>query len=215
MNKKILISLLIILAIASFLRLWQLDLTPPGVYPDEAINANDALDSLGNKEFKVFYPENNGREGLYIWLISLSFAVFGPSIWALKIISALIGILTVLGIYLLSKELFSQRIALLSSFFLALSFWHINFSRIAFRAILIPFCLTFGFYFLLKGFKNWKTHNFIISGIFWGLGFYTYISYRVSVLLLFFFLALKLISYLKENKAKYKWKWFVPAEEGD
>ena len=46
---------------------------PPGVYPDEAKNANDAIETLQTGEYKIFYPENNGREGLWIWLIALSF----------------------------------------------------------------------------------------------------------------------------------------------
>jgi len=233
MLKKPLIFLLIIIAIACFLRLWQLDLTPPGLYPDEAMNANDALDSIQNKDFKFFYPENNGREGIFIWIIALSFTVFGPSIWSLKLVSAIFGILTVLGVYLLTKEIlsqpikngplpfdiqkklrkkdkgfnFAQCIALLSSFFLAVSFWHINFSRIGFRAIMVPFCLVFGFYFLLKGFRKWKLFDFILAGFFWGLGFHTYISFRMSVLILGLFLVLKFIEYIKETKPKYSWKW--------
>ena len=139
-NKYILI-LLIILALASFFRLYELETIPPGLYPAEAIG-------------KIFYPENKGREGFFVNLIALSFSVFGISIWSLKIVSAIIGILTVLGLYLLTKELFNNTtIALLSSFFLATSFWHINFSRIGFRAILVPFILVFSFYFLFHGFR--------------------------------------------------------------
>ena len=209
MKKNTLILLFIIIVIASFFRLWQLDLIPPGLYPDEAINANDALDTLENGQFKVFYPENNGREGLHIWLLSISFALFTPSIWAIKIVSSIFGILTVLGLYLLTKELFKDKnIALLSSFFLAVSFWHVNFSRIGFRAIIIPFILVFGFYFLVKAFRNWKTHNFILSGILFGLGFYTYISYRFIVIILLIFLGLKLIEHLKRTNPKYTWLYF-------
>lgn len=200
MRNKTLVFLLFILLIASFFRLWQLDTIPSGLYPDEAINGNEALSNPG----KVFYPENNGREGLFINLIALSFSIFGISIFSLKIVPAIIGILTVLGLYLLTKELLSQaisypereqasygagklqatNIALLSSFFLAISFWHINFSRIGFRAILLPFISVFAFYFLLKGFRLKRISDFIISGIFFGLGFYTYISYRFIVLLI-------------------------------
>jgi 4-amino-4-deoxy-L-arabinose transferase-like glycosyltransferase len=194
-KKKEIVFLLIILAIAAFFRLWQLDSIPPGLYPDVAINGNDALDSLKTGNFKVFYPENNGREGLMMWLIALSFSIFGVSIWSIKIVAAIIGILTVLGLYLLTKELFavvnsqwskvnSQFVALLSSFFLAISFWHTNFSRIGFRGILLPFILVFAFYFLFRGFRTQKLYNFIISGLFFGLGFYTYISYRFIVLLI-------------------------------
>jgi len=194
-KNKGLVFLIIILAIASFFRLWQLDLIPPGLYPDEAINGNEAISNPG----KIFYPENNGREGLFINLIFLSFSIFGISIWALKIVPAIIGILTVFGLYLLvdelsfistlryarvTKEFFNKNVALLSSFFLATSFWHVNFSRIGFRGILVPFILVFAFYFLFRGFREKRIFPSIISGIFFGLGFYTYISYRFIVLLL-------------------------------
>jgi len=101
MKGRLILILLIILIIAAFFRLWQLDKIPPGLYPDEAINGNEAISNPG----KVFYPENNGREGLFINLIALSFSIFGVSIWALKIVPAIIGILTVFGLYLLTKEL--------------------------------------------------------------------------------------------------------------
>lgn len=212
-KNKVIIFLIVILLISFFLRLWQLDSIPPGVYPDEAMNANEAISNPG----KVFYPENNGREGFFINLIALSFSIFGISIWSLKIVPAIIGILTVLGLYLLTKELFSLLIkqsngqtiiALLSSFFLASSFWHINFSRIGFRAILLPFILVFGFYFLFKGFRLKKLSDFIIAGIFFGLGFHTYISYRLVVLLLFVLLINFLLIYRKEGLQK-KYLFFV------
>lgn len=207
--------LLLILVVASFFRLWKLNSIPPGLYPDEAINGNDAWQTLNTKNFKVFYPENNGREGLFIWLLALSFSIFGISLWALKIVPAIIGILTVFGLYLLTKELFfnnNRRIALLSSFFLAISFWHINFSRIGFRAILLPFILIFSFYFFFKFLNRLKIKNqfsknqdyirlyssIILAGITFGLGFYTYISYRFVVILLFLVLALCGLIYWKQ-----------------
>jgi 4-amino-4-deoxy-L-arabinose transferase-like glycosyltransferase len=208
-TRKEIVFLLVIIAIASFFRLWQLDFIPPGLYPDVAINGNDALDSLKNGNFKVFYPENNGREGLMMWLIAFSFSIFGVSIWSIKVVAALIGILTVLGLYLFAKELFSQcneerarYIALLSSFFLAVSFWHTNFSRIGFRAILVPFILVFAFYFLFRAFRKRMVLDFIISGIFFGLGFYTYISYRFIAVLLPLVLFFQWLIYKKQNPQK-------------
>ena len=43
--------LLVILALAAFLRLWQLDSFPPGLYHDEAYNGLDALSLLQGKTF--------------------------------------------------------------------------------------------------------------------------------------------------------------------
>ena len=203
--------LLLIIALAIFFRFFQLDSIPKGLYPDEAINGNDAFFSLENGSYRIFYPENNGREGLFIWLISLSFSIFGVSIWALKFIPAIIGVITVLGLYLLTKELFSlsanhkpqaTSIALLSSFFLAISFWHINFSRIGFRAIMVPFLLVFSFYFLIKAFQNQEKLYTGIAGLFFGLGFYTYSVFRLAVLLLGVFLLAFWIFYKKRGLEK-------------
>jgi len=217
-NKKlsIIIILLIVLAIASFFRLWQLSVIPPGLYPDVAMNGNDAINALRTDSFKVFYPENNGREGLFINLIALSFSIFGPSIWSMKIVAAIFGILAVLGLYLVTKEIFlntaleakAEGIALLSSFFLAVSFWHTLFSRIGFRAIMVPFILVFGIYFILKGFRTKKLSDFIIAGIFWGAGFYTYIAFRMAVIILAAIFFLKIIDYFKNNKPEIRWSWW-------
>lgn len=203
MEKRSVFFLILIILIAAFFRLWQLDKIPPGLYPDVALNGNEAIEGLKTRKFKVFYPENNGREGLWMWLIALSFSIFGVSIWSIKIVAAIFGILTVLGLYLLTKELFNnESIALLSSFFLAISFWHTLFSRIGFRAILLPFILVFSFYFLLKGFRTKKISKFIFAGIFFGLGFYTYSSFRMAVLFLPFVLIPYWLIYKKEGSQK-------------
>jgi len=212
MSKKTRIILLVsIIAVASFLRLWQLNAIPPGLYPDVAINGNDALDVINTHTPKVFFPENNGREGLFINLIALSFIIFGPSIWAIKIVAAIIGILTVPGLYLLSKEIFrhtrfsekqAETVSLLSAFFLTTSFWHIHFSRIGFRAICIPLILVFSFYFLFKAFRTRRILPAVIGGGIFGLGFYTYTSFRFAVLLLLIVLIYWLVQCLKSRETK-------------
>jgi len=200
-NKWVFLILIFLLTI--FFRLWKLTEIPPGLYPDSAIYGNDAWLSLKNKDFKVFYPENNGREGLFMWLLALSFYIFGVSIFSLRIVCAIIGILTVFGVYLLAKELFeNEKIALLSSFFLSVSFWHTNLSRIGFRVILLPFILTFSFYFLLRSLKNKSTLPSILAGIFFGLGFYTYTSFRMAVLILPFLFGLWFLVAKKEGWQK-------------
>lgn len=204
-KKYKIIILLFILIIGGFFRFWRLESAPPGLYPDVAINGMDAITTLKTGQLKVFYPENNGREGLFMWLIALSFKIFGISVWSLRLVGAIIGFLTILGLFLLVKELFDEKTALLSSFFLAVSFWHTNFSRIGFRAILVPFLMCFGFYFLFRAKKvSTRLPNsllyFIIAGIFLGLGFYTYIAFRMVVLLLGLVVLMAMWDYWQKNK---------------
>ena len=134
MRKKELLVFLIIVAVAGFFRLYQLGSTPPGLYPDEAMNGNNAVQTLETKNFKIFYPENNGREGLFINLQALSIRAFGAHPWSLRFVSALIGILTVVGLYLLVRELFEWRLAAIAGFLTAMSFWHVNFLSIGLQA---------------------------------------------------------------------------------
>src|SRR3989344_5390675 len=185
MIKKI-VFVFLILIIAAGLRLYKLPSSPPGLYPDEAMNGNNVLESLETGDWKIFYRENFGREGLFINLQGLSVAAFGNESWALRLPSTIIGIFTVLCVYLLAKVLFNnETLALLASFFLATSFWHIIFSRIGFRAILAPFFLTWALYFLFKSLnaKYYKTCA-VTGGLFYGLGFHSYIAYRATPLLI-------------------------------
>ena len=107
MSKKyVIFCLLAIIALATFFRLWQIKTIPPGFYPDEAMNGNNAMEAWDSGNFKVFYPENNGREGLWINMIAPFIAVFGNEPWVPRTIAAIFGILTVLGLFLLTRELF-------------------------------------------------------------------------------------------------------------
>ncbi len=180
--------LLLILAFAAFLRLDQFAAFPPGLYPDEAMNGSNALEVLETGHFQVFYPENNGREGLYIDIAAVFVHFLGNRAWVLRLPAAIFGILTVWGVYFLAAELFSRPVGLLASFFVATSFWHMNFSRMAFRAIAAPFFLAWGLYFLLAGVRRARarqpfTGMMLLAGLVYGLGFYTYIPYRITPVL--------------------------------
>lgn len=177
---------LAILAVAAFFRLYKLDVYPPGLYPDEAMNGNNAVQSIETGNYKIFYPENNGREGLFIALQTISIRIFGATPYALRVVSAIAGILTVLGLYLLTRKLFNWQVASIASFLLAVLFWHVVFSRMGFRAIMAPLLVTWGTYFFWKAIATSHLRHFVISGLLWGLGFYTYISFRIMPLMLVF-----------------------------
>lgn len=186
--------LLLVLIIAVFLRTHQLESIPFGLYPDEAMNGNNALEALRTGDFKIYYPDNNGREGFFINLQAMFLRYFGVyEPWVLRLPSALLGTLTVWGVYLLSRELFSKRVGLLASFFAATSVWHLIFSRMGFRAIMAPLLLTWGLYlFHLALTRISSKRSFwipaAIGGLVFGLGFHTYIAYRIMPLIFLAFL---------------------------
>jgi len=184
-----------ILIIASFLRFYHFTSTPPGLYPDEAIDGNNAAEVAATGHYQTFYTEDNGREGLYVNVIAALFQFFHAphEPWVVRLPAAIAGVLTVLGLYLLIAELFGSGAGLLAAFLLATCFWHINFSRIGFRAILAPLLLAWTIWLLIKAFKAAKGSAAawwyaIVAGIVYAAGFYTYIAYRVTPLLLLLFI---------------------------
>jgi len=198
MTKKEFFVIFLILIISIFFRFWNIKQTPPGLYPDEAMNGNNALEANATGQYKIYYPENNGREGFFINIQAASIAIFNNHPWSLRIVSAFFGALTVIGIYLLTRKVFHKNtvLATASTFMIALSFWHVNFSRIGFRAIMVPFCLVWSFYFIISAWKEKRIWPAIMAGIFFGIGLHTYIAFRFAP-----FLALiPIIYYFYKNK---------------
>ncbi len=219
--------LVLIIIIAALFRFLYLPSTPPGLYPDEAINGTNAQEALHTGTFKIFYPENNGREGLFINIQAVFLRVIQQNEpWVLRLPSAIFGLLTVVGLYFLVRELFDSRVlGLLASYFTAISFWHINFSRIAFRAIMSPFFLVWAVYLLILSFRKlgvespsgqprsiigdlglWSVP--LIGGALYALGLYSYIAYRATPLLILFILGYYFV------RSRRKWHgnfWAVTA----
>ncbi len=217
---------MVVFIVATFFRLYNLQSAPPGLYPDEAMNGNNGLEAIATGEYKLFYPENNGREGLFINIQALLLKFSGiREPWVLRSASAAFGILTVLGLFLLIGQIYriarkdasaGLLAAFSGSFLAAVSFWHINFSRIGFRAIMAPFFIVWSTYFLLKGFetkdvqgKHGKSVFFIIlSGLMFGLGMHSYIAYRATptfILVLFFIYGMLYAIPFKKMLVRFGW----------
>lgn len=180
------IYLAIILIFTFILRVIYLNEIPNGFFTDEASNAYDAYSVLHTlkDQYGKFLPwyfksANDYREGLYIYIMFPFIKIFGLNPLGARIISSIIGTLTVLVTYYLSKEIFNQKVGLLSSLFLAIIPWHIHFSRVTFRAILVPFLFCLGLLFFIKSFKYPK--YLIVSSFTFAVSIYTYNSARLFI----------------------------------
>jgi len=196
--------LLAIILSGAFLRFYNLEQIPSGLHETEANYGLLAL-GLNDEETTINSFVQNGYElGVFTKLTSVSFGIFGMNIFALRLLSAFIGILTIIGFFFLLKELrFSYRLALLGTFFLTFSFWHVNFSRLAYSEIFIPFLITWLSLLLMRGFFSKKHLYFVLSGATIGLGLWIHPLMIFSLLLPFFlvlyfsFLDKKFLSFFK------------------
>lgn len=183
MKKTVLIA---IIFLAFILRFWRLD-TYPALNADEAAIGYNAYsliqtgrDEHGNPWPIDFQSFNDYKPGLYFYLVLPFIRVLGLSEWAVRIPGAFLGVMTVLVVYLLVKELFNnEKLALISSFFLAISPWHIHFSRGGWEVNVSTFFMTTGVWLFLKGLKS--SRYLIFSAIVFALSFYTYHAARIVV----------------------------------
>src|SRR5665213_3295469 len=87
-KRRVYTILTVILMIAAGLRLYGIKTAPPGLYLDEAADGANAVQAWETGDFKVFYPEDNGREGMYINVASVFIHLLGSSAWALRLPAA-------------------------------------------------------------------------------------------------------------------------------
>lgn len=179
--------LALILFLAVTLRVWNLAGNPPGLTWDEAALGYNAYSILqtGRDEYGTLFPLNlksfgDYKPALYAYLSVPFIAVFGLNELVVRLPSALFGVLAVLGIYLLVRELFKNRfLSLLSAFFLAISPWHIQFSRPAFEANFALSLTIFGVYFFIRGIK--ENRFLVLSSLLFGLSLFAYQGSRIFI----------------------------------
>jgi len=126
-----------VLLMAAILRAAAFGEVPPGLYHDEAYHGLDSLDVLQGR-FSLYFPVNNGREPLFIYLIAMVVGLLGRSPFALRLAAFPIGVLTVAATGAMGRVLFSRRVGLLAAAVLAVTLWHVHLSRTGFRAVLLP-----------------------------------------------------------------------------
>lgn len=189
-------TLFIILIFSAVLRIWNLGSIPPGLTPDEASLGYNAYSILktGRDEYGELFPIifksfGDYKPGLYVYLTIPFVALLGLSEFAVRLPSALAGVTAVWLLYkivelLLRKQKHHPQItnhkslASIAALLLAISPWHIHFSRGAWEANLSLTLTLAGILLFLKSLKNAK---FLIhTSIFFSLTLLTYQGAKLS-----------------------------------
>jgi hypothetical protein len=108
-------AFLLIMVLAAFLRLWNLNNVPPSASLDEVSigwNAYSILET-GKDEYGAKFPillraYDDWRPALYVYFVIPFVKLFGLNVLAVRLASAIFGILTVIATYYLVLELFSK-----------------------------------------------------------------------------------------------------------
>lgn len=203
--KKILFVTIILFAF--ILRIYQLDKFPPGFYSDETAFGYNAYSLLqtGRDEFNKAWPLTLKSFGDYkppmsAWLALPTIAIFGLSELAVRLPSVLLGTLTIIVVFFLTRETVAtselkfltskqkEYVPYVSSILLAISPWHLLFSRSSMLVGIEIFFVSSGFLFFLIGLR--KPMFLFLSSICFSLAVYSYYGSRITVPLLLLALAI-------------------------
>lgn len=192
--------LIIALVLGAFLRLYQLGSLPNALTWDEASLGYNAFSILktGRDEYGkllpiIFKSFGDFKPGAYVYLATPSVAIFGLTEFAVRLPGAILGILAILGVYLIAGQLFKEEknnhlIASFSALFLAIMPLHIHFSRGAWETNVFCTTLLFSIYFLIRFTRE---GNFINTSIV--LALLTFITYQAAKMLTPLVIALTII----------------------
>jgi len=174
------IVLLIAGVLVIFFRIFRLWDIPPEMVSDHAEKLLDIWELLQG-ETLIFFPRNTGREALQMYLTAAVIKLFGTGYTfnSLKIGTVLGGLITLPFIYLLGKEIGNKRAGLIAFLFAGIAYWPNVISRVALRFTLYPLFVAPTLYFLIRGLRRSNRNDFILAGLFLGLGLHGYTPFRI------------------------------------
>lgn len=180
MNKKEIIILILILCLGVFLRVWNLNSVPMSLFGDEidvGLQANSILhtgkDYYSNPFPTMFHTFNEYRLPLFIYSAVPFVATFGLNEWGVRLTGAFWGVVGLVAIFLFTRKLINTRVALIATFFLCISPWHLHYSRQGgIESGLLFAVFTLGLWAFLKGLEKYRW--LVVSAILFTLTIYTY-----------------------------------------
>ena len=183
-----------VVIIAAILRLWQLDRVPASMFGDELDVGYQAFsilktgrDYYGNFMPLHFHSLAEWRTPLYLYTTVPFVAIFGISPWGVRLPAALFGIFSIIAMFYLVREISKNgKLALWTSFVMAISPWHIQYSRAGFEVTQLLFFLILGIYLFFKALG--RPNLLWVSVVSLLLAPWTYSTAKVFVPLLMLFL---------------------------
>jgi 4-amino-4-deoxy-L-arabinose transferase-like glycosyltransferase len=208
-NKSIYLGVIVIFFIAFFLRFYKLDSYPLQINQDELSNIYDGycIAETGADRWGDKYPiilkgfgDHDNRPPLYSYLAAGTIKLFGYSIPAGRLPSAIIGFASLILLFIVAVKIDGIAYGLTCLTIAALSPWHLLFSRIAHEgAALPPFFLILSLYLLvLCKESNYKLSKIVLLGFVVGFATNAYQATKFIFFIISIVLAIKV--FYKTNK---------------
>jgi hypothetical protein len=167
-------------ALTFFFRFYQIGSVPPEPFSDQAEKIFDVYD-VSQGQTHIFFTRNTGREAFQMYWTLLIANLFGTglSFLSLKLGTAILGFLTLPFMYLLGKEIGGPRVGFFAFLLVGIAYWPNVISRVGLRFPLYPLFAAPTLFFLLRGLRTRNRNDFLLAGLFLGIGLHGYSPMRI------------------------------------
>ncbi len=187
------VLLALIVALGFLLLAYDLENIPPGFHGDEGESGMQALKILqGQIPGLISVGWYHQPKLAFAWH-AVTMKIFGHTVFGLRMSSVIVGTLTLIPLYFLTRLLFGKRVALLATLLLSLSHWHIALNRIGINYTQTTLLEVTGFYFLFRGLRSKNILYFMASGLAVGMGLYLYFASRLVPFIIAAFILLGIL----------------------
>lgn len=191
-NRWVMVAFALIMVLGTSFRFTQLDSVPREMTSDHVEKIQDAYRvSIG--EYKIFFPNNGGREPIQMYLLSMLSALpgLGFDFYTLKFLAVVESVLTLPLLFWMGMELlggdrprFNKAAALLLMALVASSYWHVIVSRQGLRIPLTPAVTALLLVYLARAMRCNRRSDYIKAALVLGFGLYTYQAVRMLPVLI-------------------------------
>ena len=203
MKSKSTVTFWVILVFSYFFtRLVNLKLIP--IFTDEAIYtfwAQVALDDPAHR----FISLQDGKQPLFIWLAAILQKFISDSLIASRMVSVFAGFGSIIGIYLLAKELFSEKVAKIAAVFYLILPFTLLYDKLALVDSLLTMFGIYAVFLSVKMAKNPQLDLALLNGFAIGAAMITKSSGNFFLYLLPF--SLVLFDFSKNDTRQQLFRW--------
>lgn len=180
--------LLIVMAGAAAVRVYQLTALPLGAFVDEIFTLNSSL-LLLEKPVDLFGHTlalspawGKDHPNLYLYLNLLVLKGFGVSYGTTKLLSVIPGVIGCGAFVLLAQRLFSRQLALATGLLFAFGHWSIRLNRYGWDVSIMIVTFAVAMWLACLALESGRLDCAYFCGIAAGLGLYSYLAARIVVL---------------------------------
>lgn len=202
------VILFLIFFLALFLRIHSLSTTPSGFHQDEVVNAYvgrfilaHGVDLYGN-HWPLMYFDKHGDfpPVIPMYISALGTYLFGFTQLGARILIAIIGALVIFPMFFIIRKIFrSGQLALLGSLMIAVTPWHVSFSRIGSEGIIAVTVFMYGLWLFFTALSKKNLAFLITSLLLFCSTYFIYPSFRITVP----FVLLAAVFIYKKNSFRY------------